>query len=101
MFSVDAQCLIGKAVKAELQNAIETYGRNYNSQHEGYAVLKEEVEEAENEMNNILSDLNQLWQKIKNNDKDIDSLLNIISGTAVFLALEAVQVSAVAEKMRG
>ena len=99
MFSVDSQILVEKAIKAEFQKAVETYGKNYNSQHEGYAVLKEEVEEAENEMKNILGDLNELWQKIKNNDKDIKSLLNIIRGTAFFLALEAAQIGAVADKM--
>lgn len=100
MFSGDSQLLIEKAIKAEYQNAIEKYGRKYNSQHEGYAVLKEECEEAENELKNILRDLNELWQKIKNDDKDIKSLLNIIRGTALFLALEAAQIGAVADKMR-
>ena len=63
-----------KLVINELDSAIEKFPL-FNSSHEGYAVLKEEVDE--------------LWDEIKNN-KDPQSIMN--------QKKEAVQVAAVAIK---
>ena len=46
MFSELARLHINKAVMTETENAKKNYGDRYNSPHEGYAFLLDEVEEA-------------------------------------------------------
>ena len=100
MFSDEARQNVQDAVLAELANAVKNYGKTYNSFHEGYAVLLEEVEEAGDDMNYIRNNLSVLWQKIKDNELEDTALLTVISGTASMLALEAVQIAAVCEKFK-
>ena len=100
MFSNEARKDVECAVIAELNNATSAYGKMYNSLHEGYAVLLEEVEEAQDNLKYIQNNLAVLWQNIKNNECDDTSLLTVISGTAQMLALESVQISAVCEKFK-
>ena len=47
---------IMEAVRREYQFAANKFG-NFNSQHEGYAILKEEVDE--------------LWDAVKDNDQEL------------------------------
>lgn len=72
---------IQEQVNAEVQKALENYG-HFNSTHEGYAVLKEEVDE--------------LWEVIKRNTERY-------YGTAEFkskdLIAELIQIAAVAQIM--
>lgn len=99
MFSETARSLISKAMTAELESASKTYGETYHTQHEGYSVLLEEVEEAEDDLRYIKENLSELWKKIKGNEND-PTLLTIMSGTALLLANEAVQIAAVCEKYK-
>ena len=101
MFSELARLHINKAVMTETENAKKNYGDPYNSQHEGYAVLLEEVEEAADDLNYIKNNVGVLWQSIKTNDLKDTSLLTDIEGTAQLLALEAVQIAAVCTKFKG
>jgi len=69
----------------------------FNSNHEGYAIIKEEIEEAEQELNDINAQLQRSWYFIKRNEdanKDILRLRNY----AINLAAEAIQVAAMAQK---
>ena len=100
MFSELARLHINKAVMTETQNAKENYGDHYNSPHEGYAVLLEEVEEAADDLTYIKNNLGVLWQSIKTNDLKDTTLLTDIEGTAQMLALEAVQIAAVCTKFK-
>ena len=100
MFSELARLHINKAVMTETQNAKENYGDHYNSPHEGYAVLLEEVEEAADDLTYIKNNLAVLWQSIKTNDLKDTTLLTDIEGTAQMLALEAVQIAAVCTKFK-
>ena len=100
MFSDEARQNVQDAVLAELANAVKNYGKTYNSFHEGYAVLLEEVEEAADDMTYIKNNIGVLWQKIKDNDLTDTAILTVISGTASMLALEAVQIAAVCEKFK-
>ena len=100
MFSELARLHINKAVMTETQNAKENYGDRYNSQHEGYAVLLEEVEEAVDDLNYIKNNVGVLWHSIKTNDLKDTTLLTDIEGTAQMLALEAVQIAAVCAKFK-
>lgn len=101
MFNEVARLHISKAVMAETENAKKNYGDRYNSQHEGYAVLLEEVEEAADDLTYIKNNLGVLWQSIKTNDMKDTTLLTDIEGTAQLLALEAVQIAAVCAKFKG
>ena len=101
MFSELARLYINKAVISETENARKNYGDRYNSQHEGYAVLLEEVEEAADDLNYIKNNVGVLWHSIKTNDLKDTTLLTDIEGTAQLLALEAVQIAAVCTKFKG
>ena len=88
---------IDKAVAYELQNIVKKYGATYNSEHEGYAVLLEEVEEAGDDLKYINLLMNELWKEVKSDSVSKD-FLNSIKVGAIELAREAVQVAAVCER---
>lgn len=95
--------LIQKSIKLELENIKKNYGENYNSAHEGYAVLLEEVEEVEECLRYIRNYIKILWERVRNNFKDLENSdksaeLLMVVVNAKQLAEEAVQVAAVAEK---
>ena len=66
MFSKISEDHIKQAILAETQEAETKWGEAYNSLHEGYAVLKEEVEEANEELTTVINYLGYSWLKIKN-----------------------------------
>ena len=87
---------IQNAIEAETVNAKANWGPGYNSEHEAYAVLKEEVEEAADDIMFIQEDLEFLWNAVKgNSDKSYQASLKHIKQLAVALATEAVQIAAV------
>jgi hypothetical protein len=61
--SNDVQVLVSK----ELNSANEKFPQ-FNSAHEGYAVILEEVEEAIFECGEMNIELHKLWERVKNND---------------------------------
>jgi hypothetical protein len=71
----------------------------FNSTHEGYAVIKEEVEEAEAEFKYVNLTTNSMWYCVKSNN-EIGALENakILKEYAICLASEAIQVAAMAQK---
>ena len=90
---------VNAAIKAELEKAKKDWGPRYNTEHEAYAVLKEEVEEAAVDLKLILEDLDFLWEAVKgNSDKPYSAALRHIQEIALALAIEAVQIAAVAKK---
>ena len=97
MIATKAKESIDQAVCYELQNIVKKYGPTYHSTHEGYAVLKEEVEEAAEDMQKLEQMLEDLWQTIKINFSVNDELPRL-KGVAVALAGEAVQCAAVLER---
>lgn len=100
MFSKVSEEWIKQAIQAETEEAKIQYGKTYYSLHEGYAVLKEEVEEARDERTHIQNNFYQLWEAVKINDtKSINKLVEKIRDHAEKLALEAVQVAAVCNKI--
>lgn len=86
------------AIREEL-NGITNHGYNH-SPHEAYAVLLEEIEEAEIELMNINEQSKLLWHEVKNSKGNIVSDLHVkeIARYAEGLAYEAVQVAAMARK---
>lgn len=82
----------------ELQRASKIHPP-FADPHHGYAVIKEEIEECENEMNALNAQLNCMWNEIKNDAYKNSSRAKHIKLTAVQLALEAIQVAAMAQKI--
>ena len=93
------QCIFD-AVKAETENARQKFGRTYNSMHEAWAVLKEEVEESHEAQKAIESSVDILWSSIRANLSVYDQvdLLQTMHKDACNLAIESVQIAAVLQK---
>lgn len=91
---------INAATAAETENAKKNWGPTFYSEHEAWAVLKEEVEEAAEEEKTIQDCLNALWNAIrqgKQQERQKNSL-SFVFQHAQALATEAVQIAAVAQK---
>lgn len=89
---------VEKGIEEEIKNA-KTYGEKYNSLHEFYAILKEEVEEMKFEGEGVCDNLVFLWNLIKKeNDEKIKEYIKIVEVYAEKAALEAIQVCAVCRK---
>ena len=102
MFAKKTQTMIEDAITSEVENAVKTYGAEYHSNHEGYAVLLEEIEEAANNLKDITELNKELWEDVKaDNDTEIKADARRISFYAYYLAMEAVQVAAVCKKIIG
>lgn len=97
MFNQKSLEIVRELEVAEYTNAVDLYGADYHSTHEAYAVLKEEVEEAEQELQNIKTMLEETWKAIKKNESITSSLVTLAL-SAEWLSLEAAQVHAVANK---
>ena len=97
MLNGDALVSINQAVCYELQAITKKYGAHYASPHEGYAVLKEESEEAEESMQLLNEKLSKIWQNIRINWNDPTAVYEA-QQSAVALAEEAVQCAAVCER---
>ena len=99
MFSEQLKKLIAGAIETETDQAMKNWGEKYSSLHEGYAVLKEEVDEARDEQIMIKNNLYRLWEGIKHGKADPEKV-NAIREHAELLAFEAVQVAAVCNKIK-
>lgn len=96
MIAEKAKEAIKLAVGFEYNNITTKHGDKYASEHEGYAVLKEEIEEAADELDCINKNLAYIWALIKNNHvkKSWEALEETLQ-YAINLAEEATQVAAV------
>lgn len=101
MFSEETEKLVTDAVVAEAQNA-RKHGEKYNSNHEGYGVLLEEVDEVNDALRYLEEHKKALWQMVKSDcDSGIRIELTHILSCAIDVAKEAIQVAAVAYKFKG
>ena len=84
----------------EYGRASAKFGCTNNSDHESYAVLLEEVEEADYEVSQVSVQLNQFWQLTKHNDDDISKYSRLLEmeRRALLAACELIQVAAMAKK---
>lgn len=98
MFSENAKTFVHAAIEAETDVAKMRFGKTYNSLHEGYAVLKEEVDEIRDEEIHIKNGLYSMWNSVKTNDVKKEEVEKIREH-AEKLALEAIQVAAVCNKI--
>lgn len=69
----------------------------FSSPHEGYAVIKEEIEEAVEESHGAAENLEVLWSVIRENGVGFESV-GYIKERAVKAAAEFVQVAAMCDK---
>ena len=97
MINGDALVSINQAVCYELQAITKKHGAHYASPHEGYAVLKEEVEEAEECIQLLNDKLVEVLKNIRLNWND-SAVVYQAQQSAVALAEEAVQCAAVCER---
>ena len=91
---------IKAAIDAETESAKKNWGPTYASEHEAWAVLREEIEEADEEQKTIQYCSEALWHAIRNGNEQerSKSCLAYILEHAQNLATEAVQIAAVAQK---
>lgn len=100
MFSEGTKEKINLAIIAETNNACDKWSDQYNSLHEGYAVLKEEVDEARDNQIVIRNNMFDMWGAIKcDNTQIVKGNVERIRKHAELMALEAVQVAAVCNKI--
>lgn len=97
MIAEESTKCIDQAVLHELRNIIKKYGPTYHSEHEGFAVLMEECQEAVECDKDMQHSLEELWKSIREN-KISAFKLSQVQGFAKCLAEEAVQIAAVCER---
>ena len=96
MIRAETKHLIDRAVYDEQHYAV-TEKPLFHSDHEAWAVLEEEIEEAEIECIAIENWMEDLWVAIKNEEAPYEEVNELIKH-AKLLAAEAIQVAAVGEK---
>lgn len=89
---------VEELVLVELESANSQYPP-FSSSHEGYAVLLEELDEAESDLYAAKSCIDELWFGIKRNE-DCAETVEELRKAAISLACEAIQVAAMAEKYK-
>ena len=67
-FAAETEKLVNNLIQAEYENACEKFGEKYHSLHEGYAVLLEEVEEVEENIEHLKEEVYFMWKCIKRNN---------------------------------
>lgn len=87
---------VSKSADEELKRSYEKFPK-FNSPHEGYAVIAEEVDEAAAVMFSVKAGLTQMWAAVKCNSAN-EIYANCIKEHAMNLAAEAIQVAAMAQK---
>ena len=87
---------VRELVKVELDAANERFPQ-FHSQHEGYAVLLEEVDELGDEVDAIEGHMRDQWSNIRANEASLYAIKSIES-RAVRAACEAIQVAAMCQK---
>ena len=91
---------VKSAAFAEYNRASIEYGLTNNSRHESYAVIKEEFEEACDEFEQFVGNLETLWRMIKKNREsgNIVERLERMMKFAENAAAEWIQVAAMCHK---
>lgn len=89
---------VNKLVQKELYRANKKH-ELFNSAHEAYAVILEELEEAEDELNNLKCLLNYFWASVKKDkNENFQRNLELAQKYSRKMIAEAVQVSAMIDK---
>lgn len=100
-FHPETEKLVNELIQAEYTNACEKFGEKYHSLHEGYAVLKEEMDEERDEYSCFRSNYEYLWEEIKDNAKgNVETLSKRMLDTVYCQMRELAQVGAVLMKIK-
>lgn len=86
--------------KQEYCRASIKFGATNNSDHESYAILLEEMEEALVEIKDLQWNLERFWERVKANDDDPSKYTRLLETErrAHLAACELIQVAAMAHK---
>lgn len=90
---------VEKLVDKELESANQRFPM-FRSDHEGAAVICEEIQEAEQDLKMAKSLFEDLWNAVKRNESPnfLANQLLRLNGVAIRLSCEAIQVAAMAQK---
>lgn len=88
---------VEKLVQKELESANQRFEKAFHSDHEGAAVIFEEIEEAEHELNEVRFGFKEMWRSIKFNTGGT-AFCEAVLKRSLNLACEAIQVAAMAQK---
>lgn len=100
-FHESTELHINSACLFELESAEKKWGNTYHSLHEGWAVLKEEIEEADFNLSMVKSQAHGLWLAVKEGNSEWgETCLKAIQENAIECMMELAQVWAVCEKMK-
>ena len=94
--------LINELISIELENASKNYGKTYHSLHEGYAVLKEEIEEVLEAFADANDEFEIMWGFIRQNksQKEVKALVEGMLMNLKSVIAEAAQCCAVLNKIK-
>lgn len=89
--------IIEELAAEELVSANTKHDPTFNSQHEAYAVIKEEVEEMLKEINWMQFSLDRIWELTKSDD-NCTKLYEKLKESAISAVQEGIQVIAMCDK---
>ena len=87
-------------VEDELKWARKEHGENFHSNHEAIAVTFEEIQEAQDEFEIVIDEIEGLWSCVKYDWTVPKDILDRISTHAINGAAELIQVAAMARKWK-
>lgn len=92
---------VDRLVEMEYALASEQHGARFHSAHEAYAVMKEEADEAQDEIEIAVNRLGEFWRATKRDfEYGCDCNAKIIEKKAKLAAAEMIQLAAMAYKAR-
>lgn len=93
------------AIKSDVENLVQKELESENqkfplfrSDHEGAAVIWEEIEKAKEEIEEIEDNFHNLWCLVKDDDTRSSTYAGWVFTSSIRLACEAIQVAAMAQK---
>lgn len=100
-FSSETEKLVRDLVQAEYGNICANWGGTYNTLHEGYSILLEEIEEVREEIKHLKMDKKVFWNNIKENETEgVKLTLSFLNEDVENAMKELAQVGAVLLKIQ-
>lgn len=102
IYHTKAEISVKEACFAEYVGAREEYGFNFTTNHNGWDVLDEKIEEVRDELDAVQEQNKCLWESIKDDDCSLFYVaIESIQKSTIIAMKELAQVWAVCEKMKG